>query len=183
MTMVINGSGTITGLSAGGLPDASITSAELASGAARANFGAGAILQVVNATVTGDTTTTSTSYGTTGLYATITPTSASSKIICLASSNNSYVGTSGNSLQTAFYRGTSGNGSGAVVGAALYYWITATNGLYKPSQMMYVDSPASTSALTYTVMHKSGNSGSSVGWCNGFASSNLATLILMEVAA
>lgn len=34
MTMTISGSGTITGLSAGGLPDASITQAELATGVA-----------------------------------------------------------------------------------------------------------------------------------------------------
>jgi len=34
MSLVLNGSGTITGLSAGGLPDASITQAELATGVA-----------------------------------------------------------------------------------------------------------------------------------------------------
>jgi hypothetical protein len=93
------------------------------------------------------------------------------------------MGNSGNGLYTAFYRGTSGNGSGSVVGSPVYYWtMTNSNGNYQPQQMMFVDSPASTSALTYTVMHKSGNGGS-VGWCNAFASSNLATLILMEVAA
>lgn len=168
MTVTINGTNGIDKVAAGAIE--------------KADLPAGSVLQVVKATVTGDTTTTSTSYGSTGLYATITPSSTSSKIICLASSNVSYVGASGNSLQTAFYRGTSGNGSGSTVGASLYYWVTATNTLYQPSQMMYVDTPASTSALTYTVMHKSGNSGSSVGWCGGFGSSNLATLILMEVA-
>ena len=34
MTITINGSGSITGLSAGGLPDATITQADLASGVA-----------------------------------------------------------------------------------------------------------------------------------------------------
>lgn len=34
MTMVINGSGTITGLTAGGLPDATIVQADLATGVA-----------------------------------------------------------------------------------------------------------------------------------------------------
>ena len=43
MTMVINGSGSITGLSAGGLPDASVTTADLASGVAVANIGTGGI--------------------------------------------------------------------------------------------------------------------------------------------
>jgi len=54
------------------IADGAVGNTQLAAGAARANFGAGAILQVVKATVTGDTTTTSTSYGSTGLYATIT---------------------------------------------------------------------------------------------------------------
>lgn len=158
-----------------------VTSTYLASGAARSNWGAGGVLQVVNATVTGDVTTSSTTYTSTGLFATITPSSTSSKIVCLTSSNVSYIATSTNALYGAFYRGTSGNGSGSAIGANPYYWVTASNGSYQPSQMMFVDSPASTSALTYTVMYRSAN-GNPVGWCSGFASANLATLILMEIA-
>ncbi len=45
MTISINGSGTITGLSAGGLPDATITQADLASGVA----GTGPAFSAVNA--------------------------------------------------------------------------------------------------------------------------------------
>ena len=165
------------------MPISTIGTNAIAAGAVtRPKIGyAGAVLQVVNAALSGDVSTTSTTYGSTGLYATITPTSTSSKIICLASSNSSYVGNSGNALYSAFARGTSGNGSGSIVGASLYYWVTAANGSYQPSQMMYVDSPASTAALTYTVMHRSAN-GNLVGWCNAFASGNLTTLILMEVA-
>lgn len=36
MSMILNGDGTITGLSAGGLPDSSVTTAELANGAVTA---------------------------------------------------------------------------------------------------------------------------------------------------
>jgi hypothetical protein len=159
------------------LPDAAGTIA-LQGGA-----GVGKILQMVNSTVTGDVGTTSTSYSSTNLFATITPTSASSKIICLASSNVAAINTLGNAINYVLYRGTSGNGSGGAVGANSYYWImTNASTNYQPLQLMYVDSPASTSALTYTVMHKSANSGQNVGWCFGFGSGNLATMILMEVA-
>jgi hypothetical protein len=144
----------------------------------------GSVLQVVSATVTGDTSTTLTTYSTTGLFATITPTSSTSRILCLASSNISFVGTGGNQLWTAFYRGTSGNGSGSIVGANGYYWVAYNaSANYQPAQMMRYDSPASTSALTYTVMHRSAVGGSTVGWCYGLGSDNLATLVLMEIAA
>jgi hypothetical protein len=144
----------------------------------------GSVLQVVTATVSGDIGTTLTTYTTTNLFATITPTSNTSKILCLASSNISNVGAGGNQLWTAFYRGTSGNGSGSLVGADGYYWV-AYNGSanYQTSQMMHYDSPASTSALTYTVMHRSAVGGSNVGWCFGLGGNNLATLVLMEIAA
>jgi len=56
MTITINGSGSITGLSAGGLPDATITQADLASGVAGSGpaFSAGAhsLQSITNTTVT-----------------------------------------------------------------------------------------------------------------------------------
>jgi hypothetical protein len=168
-TMTV-GNGDITGLVAGALPSTVI--------------GAGAVLQVVNSTVSGDIGTTSSTLSSTNLFATITPTSTSSKIICLASSNVGNVGASGNSLGYVLFRGTSGNGSGSLIGPNQYYWImTNASSNYTPLQLMYVDSPSSTSALTYTVMQKSGTPGSSVGWCYGYGAGNLATMILMEVAA
>jgi hypothetical protein len=45
MPITINGSGTITGISAGGLPDASITASDLASGASLTNIGTSSITQ------------------------------------------------------------------------------------------------------------------------------------------
>lgn len=158
------------------------TNALASSAVTRPKIGyAGALLQVVNASIATDVSTSSTSYGTTGLYATITPSSTSSKIICLASASISYIANSGDALGSGFYRGTSGEGSGSIIGANPYYLIARANTMYQPVQMMYVDSPSSTSALTYTVMHKS-TAGGVVGWCYGFGSSNRGTLILMEIA-
>jgi hypothetical protein len=50
MAITISGLGTVTGLAAGGLPDGSITAAELASGAAKSNWGVGGVLQVAHGT-------------------------------------------------------------------------------------------------------------------------------------
>lgn len=54
----------------------------LAAGAARANFGAGAVLQVIQSTTSTSTSSTSNSYvDASGLSVTITPTSATSKFL------------------------------------------------------------------------------------------------------
>jgi hypothetical protein len=90
MAISITGTGTVTGISVGGLPDAIITSAELASGAARSNFGAGAVLQVVSTTKTDVFSTTSTSFtDITGLSVSITPSGTSSKILVMCNVNGS----------------------------------------------------------------------------------------------
>ena len=78
MPIVINGSGSITGISAGGLPDGCVTADDLASGVG------GKILQAVTASTTTQVETTSTTYVDTGLTASITI-SASSKVLVLVS--------------------------------------------------------------------------------------------------
>ena len=75
MPIAINGSGSITGISAGGLPDGIIQAADLASGVG------GKILQVVSSHKVDLFSTTSPSFvDITGLSRTITPIAASSKI-------------------------------------------------------------------------------------------------------
>jgi|TARA_R100000149_G_C5815552_1_gene97014 hypothetical protein len=84
MAITLNGSGTVSGISAGGLPDGIIQSADLATGVG------GKILQVVNNEKT-DTASTSGNSGnaggtlsftdTPGINVTITPIAASSKIL------------------------------------------------------------------------------------------------------
>jgi len=86
MAIVIDGTGSITGLSAGGLPDGSITAADLAAGAARSNFGAGAVLQSVTASFT-NFSTSSTSTGTSASEwgsLTITPTASGNYLLVIA---------------------------------------------------------------------------------------------------
>ena len=78
MAIQINGNGTITGISAGGLPAGTVTSATLASGAG------GKVLQVVTATTTTTSENTTETFADTGLTATISI-SANSKVLILTS--------------------------------------------------------------------------------------------------
>ena len=61
--------------------DGKVPAAGLAAGAARANFGAGAVLQVVQSTFNGTVSSSSSTLVDLGLSVTITPTSATSKIL------------------------------------------------------------------------------------------------------
>lgn len=87
MSITINGTGSITGLTAGGLPDGSITSDDIAAGAvtaAKLAAGAGGkILQVVTTDYTGQFSTSSanTYQQISGLNTSITVSSASSRVI------------------------------------------------------------------------------------------------------
>ena len=78
MPIAINGSGTVTGLAVGGLPDGTVDADTLAAGAG------GKIQQAVTASTTTQVETTSTTYADTGLTASITI-SASSKVLVLVS--------------------------------------------------------------------------------------------------
>lgn len=178
MALVLNGSGSITGLSAGGLPDASITTDELANASVTAvKLAAGVggkVLQVVQNTYSVETTSTSSSFVSTGLSASITPSSSSSKVLVMAATS----GRSGYTNIMTIFRGTVsgtnlGNGNSGMV---LLY----TGGEIRGQvALQYLDSPATTSSQTYTLgMRSSNGTGIYAQENNGQA-----VMILMEIAA
>jgi len=116
-------------------------------------LGAGAVLQVVTATDSTNRTTTSTSYVTASntLSVSITPSSASNKILILLSTGG---GNSGANLSYyTVYRGVTNLG-----GAEGF---TQINGaIYTPVNVVYLDSPSTTSSTTYQAYLKvSGGTG------------------------
>jgi hypothetical protein len=122
--------------------------------------GGGKVLQVVNATYNTTTTSTTDTYADTGLTATITPTSATSKVLVLVSqngcgklNNNSAAG-----LSLRLMRGAT-----AILEFGRYVAFTRTvveNNVGSTSAT-YLDSPATTSATTYkTQQASSANAGS-----------------------
>ena len=159
------------------IANGAVTAADLAAGAARANFGAGAVLQVVNGLSGGSTTTSSTSFVSTSLNASITPTSSSSRVIALVSTTTWIQSNVSEYAILTLYRNGTNLGSGSL--SALTINSGAYNATYDTTcTFAYVDSPASTSSLTYTLYLKSyAGNGVSV---NDTTSTN--SIILMEIA-
>lgn len=181
MTMVINGSGTITGLSAGGLPDASVTATDLASGAARSNFGAGAVLQVVQGTSSTAVVNNTNTYVDTGLSATLTPSSTSSKILVISSLPYAS-GTNAGSVEINFQ----------VIRDAASVFVTASVinpgaivQLFNVAGISYLDSPNTTSAVTYKMQFKERAASNRYGGTAVMPINNTQTtgsIIILEIA-
>jgi len=135
----------------------------------------GKVLQVVYAYSVSNTTTTSTSYVTTGIVGTITPSSATSKILVIASSQFS-VSTSNIGYMTIFRGTVAGTNLGPTNGFALI--TTASSSTPQSLQTaVWLDSPSTTSAQAYTIGFKT--NGGSVTVNNA----NYGTITLIEVAA
>ena len=189
MPITLNGSGTVSGISAGGLPDGIIQSADLAAGVG------GKILQVVQATKGDVFTTTSTSnVDVTGLSASITPASTSNKILVIVylnalvtESTNRYGG------RMQLVRDSTDIARGAAAGNR----VRCSTGLSGDGDIFaqnvginFLDTPSSTSSLTYKVQvaHSQGINIRINGSLNDsdsatYGQRNLSSIILMEVAA
>jgi hypothetical protein len=139
----------------------------------------GSVLQVVNASLSTYASLSISTFSDTGLTATITPKFATSKVlVCLSLSlskqNNTYVklkllrnGSDVVNLSDAFAQT-----GGSVEAMAVY-------------SANYLDSPASTSALTYKVQYASGQNIASININNYIANNGntISTITLMEIAA
>ena len=174
MSIVINGSGSISGLAVGGLPDGtvdagtlatnSVDSAELIDGAvddshmaamaasklsgtvATARMPTGSVLQVVQGSTGTAVESTSVSYADTGLSASITPSSTSSKILVRVHQNGGLKEAAGSGVLVQLYRGST-----------VLTKLTHAAGYNNVNQVAYLgaisteylDSPSTASAVTY----------------------------------
>ena len=137
----------------------------------------GSVLQVVNATYATLTSTTSASWVTTGLSATITPKFATSKIviICTTSAQNN---STSYACNWTIFRGTvAGTNLGNSSGMCQLYGNSSA--IRTTVALNSYDSPATTSAQTYTMAFNSDAVGNTA-----VAQSNntVASMTLMEVA-
>lgn len=106
----------------------------------------GRVLQVVTSTFTTSFSTTSTSFVSTGHTASITPTSASSKIMCFVTSELANDSTNLNTHMTLFKDTTNLAGTGN----AFCDVLSSAGNIYANAAINYLDSPATTSAITYS---------------------------------
>jgi hypothetical protein len=156
-----------------------INSNSLASGVpATSNLPVGTVLQVVNGTLAGNVTTTSTSFVTTGLSATITPTKSTSKILAFVSGSG-YVTVSNAQNTLTLYR----NATNLNINMVQYIYSSAGGSqVQSPVNFNYLDSPASTSSITYTVYFRNTGSGQ-IEFNSAPNNAGIATLTLMEISA
>ena len=149
MAITINGNGTIGGITAGGLPDGSVTRDDLATTAK------GSILQVVQSTYTGTATTNASGFVNTGLGVTITPSSTSSKILLVTSfffgQTKSPAATQNNMKVFTIFRDATNIAPGNQFlqhqdqDSANINWQEQTS----DCAITYLDTPSTTSAITY----------------------------------
>jgi len=168
MAIVINGSGTVTGLAVGGLPDGTVDAGTLAVNSR------GTVLQVVIAEDSSALTLSSTTYTDTSLSAVITPSSTSSKVLAMWK------------VQVKSTDANSGFGTQLVRGSTnvwsstnkwqQYFAGAAEN--HTSTNHMYIDSPSTTSATTYKVQVASQNARTIYVNSDG----EKTQLVLMEIA-
>ena len=137
--------------------------------------GTGAVKQVVSVTKVDAYTQTNTSYtDITGMAATITPTSATSKILVLFSGSFYNANAGQTSIETLYRNSTN------LFTYGFAQQPSNITGIVMPASLSYVDSPATTSATTYGIYYKQSTSASAVYLT---ISGDIATLTLMEIAA
>jgi len=201
MAIVINGSGTVTGLAVGGLPDGtvdagtlatnSVDSAELIDGAiddshiaalaasklsgtvAAARMPAGSVLQVLIVEDASEQALSSATYTDTGLSVSITPSSTSNKILCMWNMH-AYNGVTGAGFGVRLIRGS----TNVYTSAQAYDTYVSASENRRRSDYKHLDSPSTTSVITYKVQVASYGSKSISLNSEG----NQTQLVLMEIA-
>jgi hypothetical protein len=170
-------------IQSGGSTKIAVTSAGVAvTGLAKASLPTGSVLQVVNATYATLVSSSSATYADTGLSATITPTSATSKILVFVSQTGLYKNANNTFMGLRLVRAS----TPIVVfeSQAVYTDSTAKN--EGASSITYLDSPATTSAVTYKTQFSNIMALGAVFVQVGNSSPNIAessTITLMEIAA
>jgi len=162
-----------------------------ASGLIKAAGGGGKIGQVISVIKTDGHSTTSTSFTATGLEVAITPSATSSKImifVCLSQCGNSTAG------EMCGFKIDGGNCATYIGDAATGFEVAAGNYCNKdnyenkPQQLQYLDSPSTTSQVTYALHWHLQSSGTL--WNNRVAAgpypatmNSASTMTVMEVLA
>ena len=146
--------------------------------------GGGGIVQVQMGVTTSQSTTTSGNWDATALSVTITPKFSTSKIfiMCSGGMNGPAGGSNYHQIGYKIYRSVGGGSyaetENSTTGQAMYY---GTANEYNPLSINYLDSPSTTSSVTYKLYQKriGGDSTPSVNR----NSNNQTQMIAMEVSA
>ena len=176
MALVLDGT---TGIVSANIADGTISANDLASGAiTSAALPAGSVLQIVSNTSYVLSNSTTSTRQDTGLFLSITPTSATSKILVTVHCNGT--GKSGGTGYQAFWLMRDAVDLTTFAGEIGYTGGNGATNSTASASVTYLDSPATTSTITYKIqMSNPGNSGTvGIG-----KSSSQSSITLMEIAA
>ena len=155
MAITINGDGTLTGISTGGLPDGIVDTDMLATDAVTAakigSLPAGSVLQVVSTTKTDVFSSSSNTFvDVTGLSVDITPSSTNSKILIIAALTQS---NNGSTVVANLVRGstTIAQPAGSPSTPGTVNLTVNSTDLASSSIINFLDSPSTTSSTTYKI--------------------------------
>jgi hypothetical protein len=141
--------------------------------------GGGKVLQVIMGTTTTSATNSTTSYADTNLTASITPSSATSKVLVLVSQGG-VVRSNGNANNAVLLQLQRGGSSIAQISNEGLQTDTAFRQGDVTFNIAYLDSPSTTSATTYKTQFKNKQAAAAV---YVQAANELSTIILMEIGA
>ena len=147
---------------------------------ASADMPLGSVLQVVNATTSTQVVSSSSTFADTGLTASITPTSASSKILVLVNQAGCGKQNTDTYLYLRLVRGATVISDFERFAG---YNAASTNNFIGSCSVCFLDSPATTSATTYKTQLASGNNTSQVYTQVTSLTASMSTITLMEIAA
>lgn len=171
------GNNKIINLADGTLGADAVTLSQMNTAIAAAGGGTGRIVQIVQSRNGAYSATSSTSYAATGHTATITPTSATSKILVMVSSFFWQTNQNNGNAFLTIYR----NSTDICPGSAFVMQNASTSGassaIYGSMSYQLIDSPASTSALTYQPYIRVDSSGNAAYNGNGQG-----TIVLLEIS-
>jgi len=158
----------------GTLPAANINNTSISSVTSLpAAISTGKVLQVVSTSSTTETSTTSTSWVDTAMTANITPSSSSNKIYIIGSTNGQSSSSNERNNLSIFRDSTNLGDSNQGFGRSLN-----ADELMEKAAISYLDSPSTTSQITYTLKLRSHSGGTVQTNSNG----SRGTITLMEIA-
>ena len=146
----------------------------------------GSVLQVVQANTNTTVTVSTNTYTDTGLSASITPTSATSKILVLIDQQcvvNSYAGPNGLGLRLLRGSTTIFNPSPSDASGPFLIYGYAGNAIWTMLSLSYLDSPATTSSTTYKAQGRPYDSTLSSAVFQSGSTKATSVITLLEIAA
>jgi hypothetical protein len=187
MAIVLDGTGSITGLTNG----AGIAAAALSGQVPDANAPSGSVIQVVQAVKVDTASTTSTSWSDiSGLSVSITPTSASNKVLVFV--NVSASNDTGGGMVKLVRNSTDiavGTATGSRTAASLGNYFDADLNSVRTDGITFLDSPSTTSSTIYKLQFRIGTSGTMVvnrsfnDSDQAFTACTVSMITVMEIAA